>query len=100
MGSVLDAQSTVEKLRESVGCHSGGAGFGVGLADGVAPGLSINGQDRPRTRAVLAAQLDIQARAVMLDAKPMRLVAVFVQDPSALRIGHERRPSAARHLVR
>jgi hypothetical protein len=36
----------------------------------------------------------------MLDAKPMRLVAVFVQDPSALRIGHERRPSAARHLVR
>lgn len=93
-------RSTVKKFRKSVRCQFGGGGLGVSLGDGVEPRLSVNGQYRPRTRAILAAQLDVQARAVMLDAKPVCLVPVFVQDPSAIRVGHERRPSAARHLIR
>jgi hypothetical protein len=61
----------------------------------VKPRHSIDCQYRPRTCAVLAAQLDIEAGTVVFDAQSMRLVAVFVQDPPTFGVGFERRLSAS-----
>ena len=52
-------------------------------------GRIVDGQDGPRAGAVLAAQLDIEAGAVVLDAKAVRLVAVLMQNSSAVGIRHE-----------
>lgn len=94
------ARSLVKEICEQPrGSMSGGFLRAV-LRYGVLPRRSVDGQNRPRAAAVLAAQLNVEASTVVLDAKPMRIVAVFVQDPSAFRIGHERRPSVAGHARR
>lgn len=97
-GDIRDRVSPpVEQHRECVGRGFGGGRLGGGLSYGVAPGGSVDRQHGPRTCAVLAAQLDVEARPVMFDAQPVRLVAVLVQDPSAFGIGHKRGPSTAWH---
>ena len=70
-------------------CGLGGARLGLGLGHGVPARGTVDGHDCPRTCAVLAAQLDVQTGAVVLDAKAVRFVAVLVQDPSPIRFGYE-----------
>ena len=82
-----------EKRGEGAGRGLGAAVLVRGSSDGVLSRRAVDGHDRPPARAVLAAQLDIEAAPVVLDPDAVRLVAVFVQIPPALGVGDERRPS-------
>ena len=100
IGNTRPFRSAVKQLGEGLGCTLGGGHLGLGLENGVTPRCSVDGQYSPRTGAILAAQLDVQACPVVLDAKAVRFVAVFVQDAAMLGVGYEGRPSASTHLLR
>jgi len=95
IGVPRDSPGGSDQLSRSSACRGRGCGrFGVGLGHRVLPRLSVDGQDRPRICAVLAAQLDVAAASVVLDPQPVRLVALYMQDPAGLGAG--RSPRGAR----
>ncbi|MGH3626267.1 MAG: hypothetical protein ACRDRL_02305, partial [Sciscionella sp.] len=84
------ARSLVEQSRKEVRSGACGVGLGSVLCDGIPPRGAVERHHRPGAAAVLTAQLDVEAVMVVFDAKPVCLVAVLVQDPSAPRVGDKK----------